>query len=304
MISNTIFKNITILSVVMLLIATAFIGIGCVDNEDTATTEETTPEETTAEDTLSGEISITGSTTVLPFSTIAAEEFMYEHPDAIVTVKGGGSGVGIAALIDGTTEIAMASRQIKDSEIENAQSNNVDPMEHAIAWDGIAVVVHPDNTISEITFEELKGIYTGSITNWAEVGGEDTEISVVGRDSSSGTYEYFKEAVLGEDSFTENALSLSDNGLVKESVVGNPQAIGYIGYAYLDDDVKALALDAGNGLVETTPENIKSGDYPLARQLYYYTDGEPTGLAKEFVDYVYSPAGQEIVSEVGYFPVN
>jgi phosphate transport system substrate-binding protein len=306
MISGKLFKNITLCSVVMLIIAAAFIGIGCVDNEDT-TTEDVTTEDVAEEATVSGEISVTGSTTVLPLSTLEAEAFMDEYPDAIITVKGGGSGVGIAALLDGTTEIAQASRSIKDSEVEEAQSNGINPVEHAIAWDGIAVVVNPENPVTEITFEDLKGIYTGTITNWAELGGEDAEISVVGRDSSSGTYEYFKEEVLGDDvEFTENALALSDNGLVKESVVGNTQAIGYIGYAYLDENVKALALDAaGDGtLVEATPEMITSGEYPLARQLYYYTNGEPTGLAKEYIDYVFSATGQDVVSESGYFPVN
>jgi phosphate transport system substrate-binding protein len=305
MISRKLFKNITIFSVVMVIIATAFIGIGCVDNGGTTTTEQTSPADAgTTENTVSGELSITGSTTVLPLSTLEAEEFMNTYPDAILTVKGGGSGVGIAALIDGTTDIAQASREIKQSEIENANANNVNPVEHAIAWDGIAVVVNPENTVTELTFDQLRGIFNGTITNWADVGGADSEISVVGRDSSSGTYEYFKESVLGEESHSENALALSDNGLVKESVAGNPQAIGYIGYAYLDENVKAVSVNAGDGFIEATPENIKSGTYPLARQLYYYTNGEPTGLAKEYIDYVFSSTGQGIVSESGYFPIN
>lgn len=306
MISGKLLKNTTTFFVVLLIIATVFSGIGCVDNGNTTTADDTTSgdaADNSTGDAVTGEISITGSTTVLPLSTLEAEEFMNTYPDAIITVKGGGSGVGIAALIDGTTDIAQASRQIKESEIQEAEGNGIEPMEHAIAWDGIAVVVNPENPITEITFNQLRGIYNGTITNWAEVGGEDAEISVVGRDSSSGTYEYFKEEVLGEEEFTETALALSDNGLVKESVVGNPQAIGYIGYAYLDENVKALTLDAGEGLVEATPENIKSGAYPLARQLYYYTNGEPTGLGKQYIDYVYSSTGQEIVSEVGYFPI-
>ncbi|MBN2110554.1 MAG: PstS family phosphate ABC transporter substrate-binding protein [Methanosarcinaceae archaeon] len=295
-------RNIAICSIVLLILMSAFAGVGCVDQgedtEDSGTTEDATGEET-----VSGEIGITGSTTVLPYSTLAAEEFMIQYPDTVISVKGGGSGVGIAAMIDSTTDIAQASRQIKDSEIEEANNNGVEPLEHAIAWDGIAVVVHPKNTVSELTFDQLRGIFNGSITSWADVGGEDIEITVIGRDSASGTYEYFKEEVLGEEEFTENALSLSDNGLVKEGVVGNERAIGYIGYAYLDENVKAVALDAGNGLVEATPENIKSGDYPLARQLYYYTNGEPTGLTKVYMDFVLSDAGQEIVTESGYFPI-
>jgi phosphate transport system substrate-binding protein len=261
--------------------------------------EETDPEETEVTD----EISITGSNTVLPISTLEAEEFMYRYLDSVITVKGGGSGVGIAALIDGTTNIAQTSRRIKDSEITEAENNGVDPIEHVIAWDAIAVVVNPENSVTKITFNDLRGIYNGTITNWEEVGGEDSKITVIGRDSASGNYEFFKEEVLGEEDFTQNAYALPSNGLVKEAVVGNTQGIGYIGYAYLDENVKALSLDAGEGYVEAIPENIVSGEYPLARTLQYYTDGEPTGLTKEFIDFVLSTTGQEIVYEAGYFPV-
>ncbi|WMW26167.1 PstS family phosphate ABC transporter substrate-binding protein [Methanolobus sediminis] len=285
----------------MLIIAAAFIGIGCVDNGDT-TTEDTAADD--AATGATGSIMIKGSDTVLPLSQAEAEEFMIENPDADITVIGGGSGVGIAALVDGEVDIAMASRQIKDSEIENAEANGIYPVEQVIAWDGIAVVVNPENPVTELTFDQLKAIYNGSISNWADVGGDDLEITVITRDSSSGTYAYFKEEVLLDEEYRADALVQPATGAIVQEVGQNTGAIGYIGYAYLDDTVTALALDGGDGFVEATPENIMAGNYPLARPLHYYTDGEPTGLTKEYIGYVMSTAGQEIVSDVGYFPVN
>ncbi len=298
MISGKLLKNITICSMVLLIIATAFIGIGCVDQEETSAGE--------TEDVASEPASmiIKGSDTVLPLSQAEAEEFMYANPDTSITVIGGGSGVGIAALIDGEIEVAMASRQIKDSEMENAQANGINPVEHVIAWDGIAVVVNPENPVTELTFEQLKSIYDGSVSNWADVGGEDLAITVITRDSSSGTYGYFQEEVLLDEEYRQDALVQPATGAIVQEVAQNTGAIGYIGYAYLDESVAALALDGGEGFVEATPENIMSGDYPLARPLHYYTNGEPAGLAKEYLDYVLSSTGQDIVSDVGYFPVN
>lgn len=247
---------------------------------------------------------IKGSDTVLPLSQAEAEEFMYANTNADVTVIGGGSGVGIAALIDGEVDIAMASRSIKDSEMENAQANGINPVQHVIAWDGIAVVVNPENPVKELTFEQLKSIYDGSVSNWADVGGEDLTITVITRDSSSGTYGYFQEEVLLDEEYRQDALVQPATGAIVQEVGQNTGAIGYIGYAYLDETTTALALDAGEGSVEATPENIMAGNYPLARPLYYYTDGEATGLAEEFLNYVMSSTGQDIVSDVGYFPAN
>jgi phosphate transport system substrate-binding protein len=297
MISGKLLKNISICSVVLLIIAAAFVGIGCVDNEETAEDEHT-------EDAEMQSIIVKGSDTVLPLSQREAEDYMTANPDTSITVIGGGSGVGIAALIDGEIEIAMASRTIKDSEIENAEANGISPVEHVIAWDGIAVVVNPENSVTEITFEDLKGIYDGSISNWADVGGDDLAITVITRDSSSGTYGYFQEEVLLDEEYRADALVQPATGAIVQEISQNAGAIGYIGYAYLNDEIAALSLDAdGEGFVEATPENIIAGTYPLARPLYYYTNGEPTGLAKEYLDYVMSSTGQDIVSEVGYFPV-
>ncbi|WP_207205292.1 PstS family phosphate ABC transporter substrate-binding protein [Methanolobus psychrotolerans] len=293
MISNKLLKNMTIYFVVLLIIAIAFTGIGCVDKENT---EDTDISQTSS-------ITIKGSDTVLPLSQAESEDFMYANPYKSITVIGGGSGVGIAALIDGEVEIAMASREMKGSEIEKAQANGINPVETVIAWDGIAVVVNPENPIKQLTFEQLKGIYNGSISNWADVGGENRVITVITRDSSSGTYEYFKEEILVEDQYRQDALVQPATGAIVQEIAQNKGAIGYIGYAYLDKSITALEIDSGDGFVDATTENIMSGDYPLARPLLYYTNGEPSGLAKEFIDYVLSSTGQDIVSDVGYFPV-
>ena len=248
-------------------------------------------------------ISLKGSDTVLPLAQAEAEEFMNENSEKSVTVTGGGSGVGIAALIDGEVDIATASREMKTDEIKAAKAKGINPVEHTIAYDGITVVVNPKNPVSKLTFDQLRGIYNGSISNWKDVGGEDKQIVVISRDSSSGTYKDFKKDVLLGDEYRPDALTQPATGGIVTEVSQNPNAIGYIGFAYLDKNVKALSLDKGNGSVSPTAENILSGAYPLSRSLYFYTNGEPSGLTKEFIDFVMSEKGQNIVSEVGYIPL-
>jgi phosphate transport system substrate-binding protein len=297
-------KKMFILITVFLVVGVTFTGIGCVDKNttDAITTEEVSNASQDA--TVKQGIIVKGSDTVLPLSQAEAEEFMIKNQDSDITVIGGGSGVGIAALIDGEAEIAMASRTMKDSEIEKAKNNSINPVETIIGWDGIAVVVNPENPVTQLTFTQLKAIYDGNISNWKDVGGEDREITVISRDSSSGTYEYFKEEVLEGREYRQDALVQPATGAITQEIAQNKGAIGYIGYAYLDESTKALALDDGEGtFISATEEKILSGEYPLARQLYYYTNGEPQGLTKEFIDYVMSEEGQAIVSDVGYFPV-
>jgi len=294
----------------LVVIGLVFLGIGCTGNENSegsSPVQETSSEGTSAAEAPAAEaqsIFLKGSDTVLPLAQAEAEEFMIEYPEKSVTVTGGGSGVGIAALIDGEVDIATASREMKAEEIEAAEANGITPVETTIAYDGITVIVNPENPVTELTFDQLRGIYNGSISNWKDVGGEDQDIVVLSRDSSSGTYEYFKEEVLLEDEYRPDALTQPATGGIVSEVSQNANAIGYIGVAYLDDSVKALSLDAGNGFEAPSSENILSGAYPLARALYFYTDGEPSGLTKEFVDFVLSETGQNLVTEVGYFPVN
>jgi phosphate transport system substrate-binding protein len=290
-------KRYTIL--IFLMMGLVFLGIGC-----TGTEKKEVPSQ--AEKTSAGEskgIFLKGSDTILPLAQAEAEEFMNENSEKSVTVTGGGSGVGITALIDGEVNIATASREMKPDEINAAKAKGINPVEHTIAYDGISVIVSPKNPVSELTFAQLRGIYNGSISNWKDVGGADAPIVVISRDSSSGTYEYFKEAVLLGDEYRPDALTQPATGGIVREVSQNSNAIGYIGVAYLNENVKALNLDAGNGSEAPTPENILSGAYPLSRPLYFYTNGEPSGLTKEFIDFVLSEKGQNIISEVGYFPI-
>jgi len=275
----------------VLIMVLALFGAGCTGNN----TGEGSAEETES-------IIVKGSDTVLPLSQAEAESYMKNNPEVSITVIGGGSGVGIAALIDGEIEIAMASRSIKDSERENAEANGINPVEHVIAWDGIAVIVNPDNAIEGLTYEQIRGIYNGTYSNWADVGGDGMEIVVTSRDSSSGTYEYFKEEAMNGDEYRADKLTQPSNGAIVQTVAQNEYAIGYIGFAYLDDSVKAISLDAGEGMIDATETSILSGDYPLARPLYFYTDGEPAGLAADFINFIRSEDGKAIISDVGYFP--
>ncbi len=244
-------------------------------------------------------VTITGSTTVLPIAQRAAEEFMNTNDEADISVRGGGSGVGISALISGRADIADASRSIKDKELKLAREKGINPKEHIVARDGMAVVVHSDNEIDNIDIETLKKIYTGEISNWKDLGGPSKQIVVISRDYSSGTFEVFKELVLLGDKVMDGAVMLASNKAVKTTIAQTPGAIGYIGLGYLADDVKALKV---NG-VEPTLETVREGTYELARPLFMYTNGEPTGMTKQFIDFVFSAEGQEIAKNVGYVPV-
>lgn len=287
--------------IILLVLGLVFLGTGCTGDENYK--GSVPAKKTSSEITGSQEIFLKGSDTVLPLAQAEAEEFTNENPGKSVSVTGGGSGVGITALIDGEVDIATASREMKPEELEAAKVNGINPVEHTIAYDGISVIVNPQNPVSELTFGQLRGIYNGSISNWKEVGGEDRPIVTISRDSSSGTYEFFKEEVLLGDEYRPDALTQPATGGILLEVSQNPNAVGYIGVAYLDESVKALNLDAGAGSVAPSPENITSGAYPLSRALYFYTNGEPSGLTKEFIDFVMSEKGQNLISEVGYFPV-
>lgn len=240
-----------------------------------------------------------GSTTVLPIAERAAEEFMKRNPGVEVSVRGGGSGVGIAGLMDGTCDIANSSRSMKEKEWEEARQRGIDPKEFVIAMDAIAVIVHPSNPVEDLTLDQLRGIYTGLITNWKEIGGPDMKIVVVSRDSASGTYEAFNHLVLGNERLTPRALYEASNKAVVLTVAKTKGAIGYVGLAYVEPTVKAIKV---NG-VEPSEETVKKGLYSLQRPLFMYTKGEPQGLVRAFIQFVLSEEGQKIVKEVGYIPV-
>jgi phosphate transport system substrate-binding protein len=230
---------------------------------------------------------------------------MKEHPGALVQVTGGGSGTGIAALINGTTDICQASRPLKDDETRQLQAKFGGPgHEIVVALDGIALYAHRDNPVAELTVAEVKAVYTGAITSWRELGGPDEPIVVYGRENNSGTYEYFKDHVLAGADFAPGVQTLPGTAAVVNAVAQDPRAIGYGGAAYAKG-VREIAIrkDEGSPAMLPSLETVRSGDYPIARNLYYYTRREPEGAVKRFIDWAVSDAGQRLVTEVGYYPI-
>ncbi len=264
----------------------------------------------TASDSQAAYIENKGSDTIVNLALAWAERYQGEHPDVRISVTGGGSGTGIAALINNTVDIANASRKIKAEELDEAKVNGVDPVEHIIARDAIAVIVNPNNPVNELTLQQISDIYSGKYTNWAEVGGEDRPIVRLSRETNSGTHVYFLETVLRlgskEDKtlFSTNTLLLpSSEGIIAE-VRQNPNAIGYDGLGYVPKDLKmiAIAKEAGGAYVLPSIETVNDKTYAIARDLYMYTNGEATGIVKEYLDWILSPEAQEIVAELGFVP--
>lgn len=254
-----------------------------------------------------GELTINGSTTILPFAQVAVERFMASRPEVRISLSGGGTGNGIKALIDGTADIANASRAIRQGEAERARGKGVNPVRFVVALDCIVPIVHPGNPVRSLTLDQLKKIYTGEIVNWKEVGGEDAPIAAVGRDSSSGTYGTWQEMVVerGDVQGRKSRVAartqvVASSGAMVGTVAGNRFAIGYDGIGYVDDTIRALSVEG----VAPSAENAKAGRYPLSRELYMYTAGEPAGDAKSFIDYMLSQGGQRIVEDEGFIPVS
>lgn len=244
-------------------------------------------------------IVIKGSTTVLPVAQGTLEAFMKANPGVQISLSGGGSGEGIKALIDKTTDIANSSREIKSKEIELAKSKGVNPVEHVVAFDAIIPVVHPRNKVSNLTIDQLSQIYQGNITNWKEVGGEDLKIVVISRDSSSGTFESWDHFVMNKTKVTPKAQMLASNGALVTAVSKNRYAIAYLGIGYVNKSVKPLQVNGIKASIETA----MSKEYPLSRELYMYTDGEPTGQKANYLAFVKSAAGQKIVAKEGFVPL-
>ena len=249
---------------------------------------------------------IKGSDTVLPLSQKEAESYMKDNPSATITVTGGGSGVGISSLLAGTTDIAQASRKIKFSEKQKLQEGGKTAKEVIIAYDALAVVVNPSNKVTNLTREQLEGIFTGKITNWKELGGDDLKIVPYSRETSSGTYEFFKESVLKNKNYMNGIMSMPATGGIIQSVGQTKGAIGYVGLAYLNKDVKAVhvSYDGGKTYIEPSVANAKNKTYPIVRPLFFYYEVKSEKKVKPFVDYVLSDKGQKIVSEIGFITVN
>ncbi len=257
-------------------------------------------------------LQIKGSDTMVNLGQAWAESYMEADPENFIAVTGGGSGTGLAALVSGTCDIAMSSRDIKTKEIELAEKKGIKPFEVKAALDGLAVVVNPKNTVDKLTLDQLADVFTGKITNWKQLGGHDGKIVILSREVNSGTHVYFKEHVLrkgnpnGTEEFASSALMLSSSQAIADEVAGNAEAIGYYGMGYISAKQKTVSIapDANSEYVAPTIDNVVSGHYPISRPLYLYTKGEPTGAVKKFIDFVLSKKGQQIVVETDFVPVS
>jgi len=256
-----------------------------------------------------GFLQIKGSDTMVNAVQMVSEEFMKKYPHVFVAVTGGGSGVGIASLINKTCNIAAASREMKPKEIEMANKRGVLPKEIVVAFDGVAVVVNSKNPIDRLTISDLHKIFTGEIKNWSELGGKTLSIVTLSREVSSGTYEYFKEEVVrlgdkkSKKEFSPQTLLLTSSQAIVEEVSNNESAIGYMGMGYTSNRTKALMVSKNSEYYPPDVENVQKRTYPLSRPLYFYTNGEPEGITKLFIDFTLSPKGQEQFKETGFVPL-
>lgn len=245
-------------------------------------------------------ITISGSTTVLPIAQATAERFMDQNPDVNISVRGGGSSVGIASLMAGTVDIGDASRHIKAKEIAAARENGINPYENVVANDGIAMIVHKNNPIKNLTIQQIKDIYTGKISNWKDLGGPSMPIVIISRDVSSGTFEVFNAMVLNGAQQVDGALMLASNNAVVSTVASTPGAIGYAGLGYITESINVAKVNN----IMPTPKTIRDKTYPIARTLHMYTNGAPKGIVKEYIDFILSDEGQKIVEEQGFISVH
>jgi len=252
-----------------------------------------------------------GSDTLVNLALAWAEAYAKVRPDVRISVTGGGSGTGIAALLNGTVDIANASRAMKDEELAAARAAGFEPVQTPVALDAIAVVVNPSNPVDELTIPQLSDIFTGRITNWRQVGGPDRPIVLLSRESNSGTYVYFLENVVRQgradstDLFSPNALLMTSSEGIGNEVRQNPNAIGYDGLGYVTEGQKTVRIAARPGApyVAPTIETVVNGSYPIARPLYMITRGQPTGVIAEYLQWIRGPEGQAIVRELGFVPL-
>lgn len=253
-----------------------------------------------------------GSDTLVNLALAWAERYRTIQPDLSIAVTGGGTGTGIAALINNTVDIANASRHMKDDEIEAAKANGITPVEFTVAIDALAIIVNPANPINQLTIDQLADIYTGKITNWQEVGGNDAPIVLLSRETNSGTHVYFLEQVVrkgdkeNKEIFAPQTLLMPSSVGIASEVRRNPNAIGYDGFGYVDPEHEkliAVAVDVDSPYVLPSVETGADGTYPIARGLYMYTSGEPSGAIQAYLDWILGPEGQTIVAELGFVPL-
>ena len=252
-----------------------------------------------------------GSDTIVNLALAWAEAYQNIHPNIFISVTGGGSGTGIAALINGTVDIANASRQIKMEEREKSEANGINPVEFVVARDAIAIIVHPENPVNQLTIDQISAIYSGEFNNWSEVGGEDRPIVRLSRETNSGTHVYFLENVLrkGEEDnktlFSMDTLLLPSSEGISAEIRQNPNAIGYDGLGYVTEDLKTIAVgwETTGPFILPSAQNVNNRQYPIARDLYMYTAGEPKGEILEYLNWILSPDAQQIVIELGFVPI-
>ena len=262
----------------------------------------------TTESSVNVSINQKGSDTLLVLAQRWAEEYMKTHRNVQIAVSGGGSGTGIAALINGQIDIADASREMTQKELEQAKANGVNPVEWKVALDGITAIVNPSNPTTQLTIEQLGLIYRGNVTNWIELGGPDLRIVTYGRQSNSGTYVYWKERVLGNKDYRVDMQSLNGNSDIVDAVSKDKAAIGYVGIAYAESrqsEIRILGVenDAKSPTVLPTAATITDGTYPISRYLYFYTNGVPQGAIRDYIKWVLNPDGQSFVSKNEYVPL-
>ncbi len=286
------------------LLALVFLCTGCRGRQQKAATSGTQPGSTQT-------IENKGSDTLVNLALAWAEMFMHTHPDVRISVTGGGSGTGIAAMINGTVSIANASREMKHEEIAASEANGIEPVEFVVARDAIAVVVNPENPLERLTLQQISDIYTGRTTNWKELGGPDRPIVLLSRESNSGTYVYFLENVirLGNTKsrllFSPDTLLMPSSEGISSEIRQNPNAIGYDGLGYVTPDQKVIrvARDERGPYVLPSPATVNDGSYPISRPLYMYTAGRPAGQVKEYLDWILH-SGQTLVSKLGFVPLH
>lgn len=279
------------------ILSIAFALVACGEADTTVKSGETS--------VAKKSFTIKGSDTMLPLSQQEAENFMKSDSLTSISIVGGGSGVGISALIDGSTDLAMSSRDLKMEEKMKLEEKKLNITQTVVGFDALSVIVNPANKVTQLTREQLEGIFTGKIKNWKEVGGANEKIIVYSRESSSGTYEFFKEHVMDKKNYANDVLSLSSTGAIVQSVGQTTGAIGYVGMAYADQSVRALSVsyDQGKTFVQPSLLTAKDKTYPVSRPLYYFYDASKAALVKPYIDYVLSDAGQKVLSDVGYVTV-
>ncbi len=286
------------LAVIAVLALGSFALTGCGSTSGTTGGESSATAEAPAE--ASGALNVAGSDTMVNMSQAWAEAYAEVNPNVMVTVKGGGSGNGIAALINKTVDYANSSRDIKPEEVEQATAAGVNPVTTVVAKDGVVIIVNSGNEVADISKDDLGKVYRGEITNWKDLGGADAPIVLIGRDSSSGTYGFMQDEVIGKEGlFAKSTLNLQSSQAIVDEVAKNENGIGYVGLGYENDSIKPVTVDG----VASSVETVLDASYPLSRPLNMISNGEPAGAGKAFVDWILSADGQKVVADQGFVPL-